>query len=88
MNLKYMKVSLFEITYKTKLTFSRHSNLLRCTCRLGAVLGVLQDRFENLLNSIYFLHTCIYSLYTHTYYIDTSITFLDTIIGKLLVIIQ
>ncbi len=26
MNLKYMKVSLFEIT------FSRHSNLLRCTC--------------------------------------------------------
>ncbi len=32
MNLKYMKVSLFEITYKKKLTFSRHSNLLRCTC--------------------------------------------------------
>ncbi len=27
-----MKVSLFEITYKKKLTFSRHSNLLRCTC--------------------------------------------------------
>ncbi len=27
MNLKYMKVSLFEITYKKKLTFSRHSNL-------------------------------------------------------------
>ncbi len=32
MNLKYMKVSLFEITYKKKITFSRHSNLLRCTC--------------------------------------------------------
>ncbi len=32
MNLKYMKVSLFEITYKKKWTFSRHSNLLRCTC--------------------------------------------------------
>ncbi len=38
MNLKYMKVSLFEITYKEKnktfknKTFSRHSNLLRCTC--------------------------------------------------------
>ncbi len=32
MNLKNMKVSLFEITYKKKLTFSRHSNLLRCTC--------------------------------------------------------
>ncbi len=32
MNLKYMKVSLFEISYKKKLTFSRHSNLLRCTC--------------------------------------------------------
>ncbi len=30
--LKYMKVSLFEITYKKKETFSRHSNLLRCTC--------------------------------------------------------
>ncbi len=27
MNLKYMKVSLFEISYKKKLTFSRHSNL-------------------------------------------------------------
>ncbi len=26
MNLKYMKVSLFHVT------FSRHSNLLRCTC--------------------------------------------------------
>ncbi len=32
MNLKYMKVSLFEISYKNKLTFPRHSNLLRCTC--------------------------------------------------------
>ncbi len=32
MNLKYMKVSLFEISYKKKNTFSRHSNLLRCTC--------------------------------------------------------
>ncbi len=32
MNLKYMKVSLFEISYKKKWTFSRHSNLLRCTC--------------------------------------------------------
>ncbi len=28
-----MKVSLFEITYKKKWTFSRHSNLLKCTCR-------------------------------------------------------
>ncbi len=34
MNLKYMKVSLFEITYKKKWTFSRHSNSLRCTCML------------------------------------------------------
>ncbi len=33
MNLKYMKVSLFEITYKKKWTFSQHSNSLRCTCR-------------------------------------------------------
>ncbi len=32
MNLKYMKVSLFEISYKKKWTFSRHYNLLRCTC--------------------------------------------------------
>ncbi len=32
MDLKYMKVSLFEIAYKKKWTFSRHSNLLRCTC--------------------------------------------------------
>ncbi len=32
MNLKYMKVSLFEITYKKKWKSSRHSNLLRCTC--------------------------------------------------------
>ncbi len=42
---------------------------------------MLQDRFENLLNSIY-------SLFTHTYSIDTSIQFVDTIIDKLLVIIQ
>ncbi len=33
MNLKYMKVSLFEITW----TFSRHSNLLRCTCNFPSV---------------------------------------------------
>ncbi len=32
MNLKYMKFSLFEISYNKKWTFSRHSNLLRCTC--------------------------------------------------------
>ncbi len=32
MNLKYMKVSLFEISYNKKWTFSRHSNSLRCTC--------------------------------------------------------
>ncbi len=35
MNLKYMKVSLFEISYKKKLTLSRHSNVLRCTCILS-----------------------------------------------------
>ncbi len=28
-----MKVSLSEITYKKKWTFSQHSNLLRCTCK-------------------------------------------------------
>ncbi len=33
MNLKYMKVSVFEISYKKKWTFSQHSNLLRCTCK-------------------------------------------------------
>ncbi len=32
MNLKYMKVSLFEISYKNKWTFSPYSNFLRCTC--------------------------------------------------------
>ncbi len=32
MNLKYMKVSLFEIIYKKKWTFSPESNFLRCTC--------------------------------------------------------
>ncbi len=34
MNLKYMKVSLFEISYNknVKLTFSPYSNFLRCTC--------------------------------------------------------
>ncbi len=35
MSLKYMKVSLFEISYKKNWTFSWHSNLLRCTCILG-----------------------------------------------------
>ncbi len=39
MNLKYMKVSLFEITYKKKLTFSQHSNSLRCTCSCGQLLS-------------------------------------------------
>ncbi len=38
MNQKYMKVSLFEITYKKKWTFLRHSNLLRCTCTYRVVL--------------------------------------------------
>ncbi len=37
MNLKYMKVSLFEITCKKKWTFSRHSNSLRCTCNTWCV---------------------------------------------------
>ncbi len=37
MNLKYMKVLLFEITYKKKWTFSRHSNLL-CTCMWAQVI--------------------------------------------------
>ncbi len=39
MNLKYMKVSLFEISYKKKLTYSRHSNLLRCTCTFTQLLS-------------------------------------------------
>ncbi len=37
-NLKYMKVSLFEMSYKKKLTFSRHSNLLRCTCIWSCII--------------------------------------------------
>ncbi len=41
MNLKYMKVSLFEISYKKKFTFSRHSNLLRCTCILAMLCVAL-----------------------------------------------
>ncbi len=32
MNLKYMKVSLFETSYKNFVTFSPYSNFLRCTC--------------------------------------------------------
>ncbi len=34
MNLEYMKVSLFEISYQKKRTISRYSNFLRCTCKL------------------------------------------------------
>ncbi len=32
MNLKHMKVSLFEISYKNKYTFSPYSIFFRCTC--------------------------------------------------------
>ncbi len=32
MNLKYMKVSLFEIIYKKKFTFSTIFKFFRCTC--------------------------------------------------------
>ncbi len=45
MNLKYMKVSLFEISYKKKLTFSRHSNLLRCcifSCGITSVIEIFE----------------------------------------------
>ncbi len=45
MNLKYMKVSLFEITYKKKWTFSRHSNLLRCTCTHFKIFHQLSGQF-------------------------------------------
>ncbi len=38
MNLKYMKVSLFEISYKKKITFSPYCNFLRCTCIYGLQL--------------------------------------------------
>ncbi len=44
MNLQYMKVSLFEISYKKKITFSRHSNLLRCTCSLVQMCRVSHSR--------------------------------------------
>ncbi len=33
MNLKYMKLLLFEISYKKKITFSPYSIFFRCTCR-------------------------------------------------------
>ncbi len=49
MNLKYMKVSLFEISYKKKTTLSRHSNLLRCTCIFNNVCP--PKRFSQLKNA-------------------------------------
>ncbi len=47
-NLKYMKVSLFEISYKKKKTFSPYSNVLRCICRLE---GFFAEEFEKSLNA-------------------------------------
>ncbi len=52
-----MKVSLFEISYKKKYTFSRHSNLLRCTCTDFRVVPYLYDFLlqkskENILKNI------------------------------------
>ncbi len=62
MNLKYMKVSLFEITYKKKWTFSRHSNSLRCTCISAAMslnlTGLLFWRVA--VNTFTFL--CVYDM--------------------------
>ncbi len=34
MNLKYINVSLFEIIYKEKFTFSRYSDVLSCTIQI------------------------------------------------------
>ncbi len=47
MNLKYMKVSLFAINYKKKLTFSRHSNSLRCTCILDHCYTAIKDAYHS-----------------------------------------
>ncbi len=54
MNLKYMKASLFEITYKKKWTFSRHSNLLRCTCinEYCSYVQIYTDASKSLDNKI------------------------------------
>ncbi len=44
MNLKYMKVSLFEISYKKKISFSPYCNFLRCTCIIYYVNQALYFR--------------------------------------------
>ncbi len=50
MNLKYKKVSLFEISYKKKITFSQHSNLLRCTCSVCLLLDLDLVIWQTLLS--------------------------------------
>ncbi len=58
MNLKYMKVSLFEISYKKKWTFSRHSNLLRCTCIYLVYTGISYAVLRS--------HSCAESTHSHS----------------------
>ncbi len=48
-----MKVSLFEISYKKKNTFSPYSNVLRCICSLE---GYLAEEFEKSLNVFFFFY--------------------------------
>ncbi len=46
MNLKYMKVSRFEISYKKKWNFSPYSNFLRCTCSWVLQRNLITEGFN------------------------------------------
>ncbi len=47
-----MKVSLFEVSYKKKWTFSRYSNLLRCTCTTIFVSLQSEQQLDKMLKDI------------------------------------
>ncbi len=74
MNIKYMKVSLFEISYKKKWTFSRHSNLLRCTCISPHMFTPKEDQ-EGWTNGR-FPHTKLKLLWAPFLHAHTSLTVL------------
>ncbi len=51
-NLKYMKVSLFEISYKKKVIFLPYSNFLRCTCMYIYIYIYIVSHINTLLHEL------------------------------------
>ncbi len=77
-NLFNTRVSQFELNYWNKLTFPRHSNLLRCTC-VYIYIYIYRER-ERERNRVYFLYKYLYSsIYIANYYHSPSFSELRVI---------